>query len=113
MLAFTHDAPDNVAWFTVAALVLGVANGLSSGVLLTLGADLAPKAHPAPFLGAYRTIADAGQAAAPLAVAAVTSLASLAAAAATMGVLGLVGAAILWRYVPMYVPRRSRVSSSE
>jgi MFS family permease len=113
VLAFTHDAPDNVAWFTVAALVLGVANGLSSGVLLTLGADLAPKAHPAPFLGAYRTIADAGQAAAPLAVAAVTSLASLAAAAATMGVLGLVGAAILWRYVPMYVPRRSRVSSSE
>ena len=113
VLAFTHDAPDNVAWFTVAALVLGVANGLSSGVLLTLGADLAPKAHPAPFLGAYRTIADAGQAAAPLAVAAVTSLASLAAAAATMGVLGLVGAAILWRYVPMYVPRRPRVSSSE
>ncbi|HZW42756.1 MAG TPA: MFS transporter [Agromyces sp.] len=113
VLAFTHDAPDNVAWFTVAALVLGVANGLSSGVLLTLGADLAPKAHPAPFLGAYRTIADAGQAAAPLAVAAVTSLASLAAAAATMGVLGLVGAAILWRYVPMYVPRRRRVSSSE
>jgi hypothetical protein len=46
-------------------------------------------------------------------VAAVTSLASLAAAAATMGVLGLVGAAILWRYVPMYVPRRSRESSSE
>jgi len=113
VLAFTHDAPDNVAWFTIAAIVLGVANGLSSGVLLTLGADLAPKAHPAPFLGAYRTIADAGQAAAPLAVAAVTSLASLAAAAATMGVLGLVGAAILWRYVPMYVPRRSRVSSSE
>ena len=110
VLAFTHDLPDNVVWFTVAALVLGVANGLSSGVLLTLGADLAPKAQPAPFLGAYRTIADAGQAAAPLAVAAVTSVASLAAAAATMGVLGLVGAAIFWRYVPRYVPRRPRSS---
>jgi MFS family permease len=113
VLAFTHDLPDNVVWFTVAALVLGVANGLSSGVLLTLGADLAPKAQPAPFLGAYRTIADAGQAAAPLAVAAITSLASLAAAAATMGVLGLVGAAIFWRYVPRYVPRRPRSSRTD
>jgi MFS family permease len=113
VLAFTHDLPDNVVWFTVAALVLGVANGLSSGVLLTLGADLAPKAQPAPFLGAYRTIADAGQAAAPLTVAAITSLASLAAAAATMGVLGLVGAAIFWRYVPRYVPRRPRSSRTD
>lgn len=108
VLALTHDVPANVAWFTVAALVLGIANGLSSGVILTLGADLAPKANPAPFLGGFRTIGDAGQAAAPLAVAAITSVASLAVASATMGVVGLVGAAILWRYIPRYVPRRRR-----
>ena len=108
VLAFTHDVPANVLWFTIAALVLGIANGLSSGVILTLGADLAPKANPAPFLGAYRTIGDAGGAAAPLAVAAITSVVSIAAASATMGVLGLVGAAILWRYVPRYVPRKPR-----
>ncbi|MDQ0892750.1 MFS transporter [Agromyces ramosus] len=108
VLAFTHDVPANVSWFTVAALVLGVANGLSSGVILTLGADLAPKANPAPFLGGYRTIGDAGQAAAPLALAAITSIATLAVASATMGVVGLVGAAILWRYIPRYVPRRPR-----
>ena len=108
VLAFTHDLPNAVAWFTGVAVLLGVAHGLSSGVILTLGADLAPKANPAPFLGAFRTIADAGQAAAPLVLAAVTSAASIMAASATMGVLGLVGAAVLWRYVPRYVPRRPR-----
>jgi MFS family permease len=104
VLAFTHDAPDAAGWFTAIAVLFGVANGLSSGVILTLGADLAPKANPAPFLGAFRTIADAGQAGAPLAIAAIASAASIMAASATMGVLGFVGAAMLWRYVPRYVP---------
>ncbi|GAA1833264.1 MFS transporter [Agromyces salentinus] len=104
VLAFTHDAPDAAGWFTAIAVLFGVANGLSSGVILTLGADLAPKANPAPFLGAFRTIADAGQAGAPLAIAAITSAFSIMAASAAMGVLGFVGAAILWRYVPRYVP---------
>ncbi|MFE6255892.1 MFS transporter [Agromyces sp. NPDC057865] len=110
ILAFTHDVPGAEAWFTVVAVLFGVANGLSSGVILTLGADLAPKDQPAPFLAAFRTIADAGQAVAPLILAAVTSAVSIMAASATMGVLGFVGAGILWRYVPRYVPspRRSR-----
>lgn len=106
VLAFTHDVPGAEVWFTAVAVLFGVANGLSSGVILTLGADLAPKAHPAPFLGAFRTIGDAGQAAAPLIVAGVTSVVSIMAASAVMGVIGFVGAAILWRYVPRYVPRR-------
>lgn len=108
VLAVTHDVPAAVAWFTGVAVLFGVANGLSSGVILTLGADLAPKANPAPFLGAYRTIGDAGQAVAPLVVAGVTSLVSIMAAAATMGVVGLIGAAALLRWVPRYVPRRRR-----
>ncbi|WP_022890548.1 MFS transporter [Agromyces italicus] len=108
VLAFTHDVPAAVAWFTAVAVLFGIANGLSSGVILTLGADLAPKANPAPFLGAYRTIADAGQAVAPLVVAGVTSLVSIMAAAAAMGVVGLLGAAALLRWVPRYAPRRRR-----
>ncbi len=108
VLALTHDVPGAEAWFTGVALLFGIANGLSSGVILTLGADLAPQANPAPFLAAFRTIGDAGGAAAPLILAAVTSAVSIMAASATMGVLGFVGAAILWRYVPRYVPRRPR-----
>lgn len=106
ILAFTHDVPGNEAWFTAVAVLFGIANGVSSGVILTVGADLAPKRHPAAFLGAYRTIGDAGQAAAPLVVSAVTSLVSLAAASAAIGVLGFVGAGMLLRWIPRYVPGR-------
>ncbi|MFD6053360.1 MFS transporter [Agromyces sp. NPDC060279] len=106
ILAFSHDVPGNDLWFITVAMLFGIANGLSSGVILTLGADLAPKRHPAAFLGAYRTIGDAGQAAAPVVVSAVTSLVSIAAASATIGVLGFVGAGMLLRWVPRYVPGR-------
>lgn len=112
-LAFTHDLPAAVAWFTGVAILLGIANGLSSGVILTVGADLAPAANPAPFLGAYRTIADAGAAAAPLAVAAITSAVSIMVASAAMGVIGLIGAAMLWRWIPRYVPRAPRHPSPD
>ncbi|MGR2751392.1 MFS transporter [Agromyces arachidis] len=108
VLAFTHDLPGAAGWFTACAILLGVANGLTSGLILTLGADLAPAANPAPFLGAFRTIADAGAAGAPLAIAALTSAASLMAASGAMGLVGLAGAAMLWRWIPRYVPHPGR-----
>jgi MFS family permease len=107
-LAFTHELPDAILWFTVLAILLGLANGVTSGFIMTLGADVAPKSNPAPFLGAFRTIADLGQAGAPLLISAVTSLVSIMAASAAVGVLGIVGAAMLWRWVPRYVPHRRR-----
>jgi MFS family permease len=105
-LALTHDLPAAVTWFIAIAMVLGVANGFGSGLLMTVGADLADKDDPAPFLGAWRFTGDAGGAAAPLAISGLTALVSLAFAAGAMGLVGLVGAGILWRYLPRYVPRR-------
>lgn len=104
-LALTHDSSQPALWFGVFAGVLGVGNGLSSGILLTLGADVAPKDDPAPFLGSWRTLTDAGGAAAPLLVAGITALASLAWAAAAVGLIGLLGAAAFTRWVPRFVPR--------
>lgn len=104
-LAFTHDAASRVGWFIAIAMVLAVANGLGSGLLMTLGADLADKKNPAPFLGAWRFTADAGGAAAPLAVSGFTALVSISFASGVMGVVGLAGAAVLWRYLPRYAPR--------
>jgi MFS family permease len=105
VLAFTHDLPADVVWFIVIAMVLGVANGFGTGLLMTLGADLADKRNPAPFLGAWRFTSDTGGAAAPLTISGLTALVSLSFASGVMGVLGLVGAGILWRYLPRYVPR--------
>jgi len=105
VLALTHDLPDNVSWFIGVAMFLSLANGVGSGILMTLGADLADKGNPAPFLGAWRFTGNIGGAGAPLLIAGLTAVASLSVAAAAMGVLGLLGAGILGRYVPKYAPR--------
>jgi len=95
--------------YIVPGLIIGVANGIGAGILMTLGADLADPAHPGPFLGAWRFTGDAGAAVAPVLIAAVTAAASLPVAAAVMGALGLVGAVNLRVYVPRYAaPRRER-----
>lgn len=104
-LSFTHDLPQAAMWFALFAAVLGVGNGLSSGILLTLGADVAPQDDPAPFLGSWRTLTDAGGAIAPLLVSALAAAFSLALATGAMGVIGLAGAAAFVRWVPRYVPR--------
>ncbi|KJL44722.1 MFS transporter [Microbacterium trichothecenolyticum] len=104
-LAFTHDLPQAAMWFAMFAAVLGVGNGLSSGILLTLGADVAPKADPAPFLGSWRTLTDAGGAVAPLLVSVIAAVASLSVATGIMGAIGLVGALAFVRWVPRHVPQ--------
>ncbi|MET0736165.1 MAG: MFS transporter [Microbacterium sp.] len=107
-LAFTHDLDSAAMWFAMFAAVLGVGNGLSSGILLTLGADVAPKADPAPFLGSWRTLTDAGGAVAPLLVSAIAAAASLSIATGVVGVVGLLGAVAFVRWVPRFAPRPPR-----
>ncbi len=104
-LSFTHDLDASVLWFGMFAAVLGVGNGLSSGILLTLGADVAPKREPAAFLGSWRTLTDAGGAVAPLLVSAIIAVASLPVATGVIGVIGLVGAGGFLRWIPRFVPR--------
>lgn len=110
VLAFTHDVTNPVFWFCVAAVVLSVANGLSSGIVMTLGADLADPKDPAPFLGAWRFTIDAGSASSPLLIAAITGAASISLAAGAMGLLGFAGAWMLAYVIPRYVPHSRRDS---
>ena len=105
VLSFTHDGEAAILWFGMLAAVLGVGNGLSSGILLTLGADVAPKSEPAAFLGSWRTLTDAGGAVAPLIVAGVTAVASLSVATGVMGLVGLIGALGFLRWIPRFSPR--------
>lgn len=102
MLAFTHDVPGQVGWFIAVAALLSLSNGIGSGILMTLGADLADPARPAAFLGAWRFTNDAGAAAAPLIIWGVTAIASLPVAAGVVGALGLAGALNLRIFVPRY-----------
>ncbi|CAN5357230.1 MFS transporter [soil metagenome] len=105
VLAFTHDLPAALAWFIVLTIVMGISNGVGSGIVMTLGADLAPKDDPAPFLGAFRFTVDLGTAATPLLISAIVALFSLPLAVGIMGILGFAGAGVLLRYIPRYAPR--------
>lgn len=100
MLAVSHDLEATTGWFVAAAMVLGLGNGLGSGIIMTLGADLADPRNPAPFLGAWRLTVDLGGAAAPLAISAVVSLASIAWAAGGLTAVCIAGAAILLKWLP-------------
>ena len=103
-LAFVTHEP----LFVAVAIFMSLANGVGSGILMTLGADLAPAGGTAAFLGAWRFTGDVGQAGAPLLVSLLTALVSLPVASAAMGVLGLVGAGLLVRWIPRYIPKRAR-----
>lgn len=106
-LAFTHELPDSAMWFAMLAAVIGVGNGLSSGILMTLGADVAPQHNPAPFLSSWRTLNDAGGATAPVLFSAIAFVATIGVATGAMGVIALLGAIGFWRWVPMFVRRES------
>lgn len=110
VLAFTHDVSANVQWFIFAAMFISLANGIGAGILMTLGADLADKSNPAPFLGAWRFTGGVGGAGAPLLIAGVTAVASISLAAGILGVLGLLGAGVLARYLPRYIAKPQRAS---
>jgi MFS family permease len=101
VLAFTSTE----GLFVAIAITMALANGIGSGILMTVGADLAPRDDPARFLAAWRFTTHAGEASAPLAISGITVIASLATASLTLGIVGLVGALLFLRYLPRYVPR--------
>ena len=95
---------------TLVACLLGFGNGISSGIVLTLGADTSPDVGRAQYLGGWRLCADLGNTLGPLIISAITAIASLLVAALVMGGLAWVGAAWLARLVPRYAlpSRRSQ-----
>jgi MFS family permease len=86
--------------FLAVALLMSLANGVGSGIILVIGADLAPKGERNEFLASYRLLVDAGVAAAPLVISGVTALLGISIAMFTVSGLGIVGAFMAYRYVP-------------
>lgn len=99
VLPLTHTA-----WTIVAvAALLGLGNGISSGIVMTLGSDASPAAGRTKFLAGWRLVSDTGNSAGPLLIAAFTAILSLAAASVTVGLIAIAGAAWLVRVVPRRV----------
>jgi MFS family permease len=96
LVPITHSA----ATLTVVGLVMGVGNGMSSGIVMTLGTDLAPPDQRPVFLGVWRVFSDTGNGAGPFVIAGVTALATLGVGIVSMGAVGLIGAGWLGYWIP-------------
>jgi MFS family permease len=79
--------------------VIGLGNGLSSGTMFTLGADLAPKEAAAEFLGIWRFVGDMGSTGGPVLVGGLADLLGLSAAALGLAFVGWLSAATLATFV--------------
>jgi MFS family permease len=76
----------------LAALLIGFGNGISSGLIMTLGADFSPDRGRGQFLGLWRFISDAGATGGPVLLSGVTAAVSLAAGVWASGLLGFAAA---------------------
>ncbi|GHS89489.1 MFS transporter [Actinomycetota bacterium] len=95
-------ATSTLAGLAAVAMVMGLGNGIGSGILMTLGADVAPAQGRAQFLGIWRVFQDVGAAAGPLVVSAGAALGSLALGIVTVGAGGVVAAGALALWVPRW-----------
>ena len=95
------------AGLAVAASLIGLGNGLGSGTMMTVGADLAPKGAVGEFLGAWRLVGDGGAMGGPVLVGALADVLGLAFATVAVAAVGA-GAALTFAYgVPETVRRSS------
>lgn len=86
--------------FVVVCTIMGLGNGIGSGIVMTLGADASPQHGRTQFLGLWRLISDIGTSAGPFFLSAVTALISLGAGIMTIGAFGFIAATIFWRILP-------------
>jgi MFS family permease len=92
------------------ALLLGFGNGIGAGMVMTLGADLAPADARPSFLGLWRLLSDTGSCGGPVLLSAVTGLASLAVGVIANGGVGFLAAGLLLYWIPR--TRAERASSA-
>lgn len=97
-IPFTSDASS----FAIVAVALAVANALGSGLVLTIGADLAPEGARNEFLAAFRLLLDGGIAIAAPVISVLTIAVGLSTGLFVVSGIGVIGAYLLNRYLPKY-----------
>lgn len=100
-IAFGALALTRTPWqIGAVAVVLGLGNGFSAGIVLTLGSDCSPTLGRPQFLAAWRLLADLGTATGPLLITGVVAILPLSGAAVTTSVICLAGAGWFGRWLP-------------
>jgi MFS family permease len=90
------------------ASLIGIGQGIGSGTMMTLGADLAPPGKTGEFLGLWRFIGDSGHAVAPMAIGAAADIIGLYLTAGIVGGVGFLSAGTIGAFV-----RETRWDSEE
>ncbi|MGP0221677.1 MFS transporter [Paenarthrobacter sp. NCHU4564] len=91
----------------LAALLIGFGNGISSGLIMTLGADFSPDNGRSHFLGIWRFIADSGATGGPVLLSGLTAAVSLAAGVWATAALGFAAALVFAISIPRLKHRRN------
>lgn len=86
--------------FMLATMLLGLGNGIGSGLVMTLGADCSPTHARPQFLGLWRFMTDVGMCGGPLLVSAIATAGGLATGIFAIGALGYSAAGIFWKWLP-------------
>ena len=86
--------------FVVGTCLMGFGNGFGSGIVMTMGADLAPVVGRERFLGWWQGIGNIGAAAGPFVVSALTATFGLAAGMWATALLGVGGGTWAWIAMP-------------
>ena len=95
---------------SVAAMVLGLGNGMGSGIIMTLGADIAPPQTRAKFLSFWRLLNDTGGAAGPLVVSGLAAVGSLAVGIWSMSLVSLGATGAFVRWMPRFSVHANRTT---
>ncbi len=95
--------------FLLVGLLGGFGNGLGSGAIMTMGADLAPRRRSGEFLGVWRLISDSGGLLGPAIVGGVAQALTLGAAFFASAGIGVAGALLMILRVREGLERRDRL----
>ena len=86
-------------------MLLGFANGLGSGAMLTLGSDLSPKANPGSFLGIWRLFGWSGNSAGGPISGVIAQSSTIATSSISVSAIGLVGVLLFSFFIPETLKR--------
>lgn len=95
---------------SVAAMILGLGNGMGSGIIMTLGADVAPPGSRAKFLSFWRLLSDTGGAAGPLMVSGLAAVGSLALGIWSMSLVSVGATGAFARWMPRFSVHANRTA---
>ncbi len=81
----------SVEGFVVLAVLMGLGNGMGSGINMTMGSDIAGGKNTGAFLGVWRFVSDTGRISAPLLIGLLTGIFSFGTGILVISIVGIAG----------------------